>query len=85
MAETAGIATLVLLALFLPLQGSPAPAHYGALALVATLIGTVIGRRRSVGGGALERVLYRSALAAVVALTVVVIGLIAMARVAALG
>ncbi len=77
--ESAGIATLTFLALTLPLRGATTQGRLGAFILLATLIGTVCGRRRPVRGPRIEQLLYRSAYSALIASIVLVI-LIGVAR-----
>lgn len=79
MAETVAIATLTFLAMTLPLKGASSPGDLRAMILVATIVGTVVARRRAVSGGVLERLLYRATVATVVA-SVVLLFLVGVAR-----
>jgi hypothetical protein len=85
MGETTAVAALTLLVVALPLQGLPDPGAIGGLVLIATAIGTVVALRRKADGGVAERVLRRSALAAIVASVVLVVLVAASGQASAIG
>lgn len=85
MGETTAVAALTLLVVALPLRGLPDPGAIGGLILIATAIGTVVALRRKADGGLGERVLRRSALAAIVAYVVLVILVAASGQAGATG
>lgn len=65
--ETVAVALLTFLVMTLPLRGATASNKLAGLMLVATIVGTVVARRRVACGGRVERVLRRATLAALVA------------------